>query len=39
MRDVIGANEIHNKIFYCELYILVSTITTMILGVIDVLYK
>ena len=36
MEDVIGGNEIHSKIFYCEFYILICSIVTMILSIIDV---
>ena len=37
MKEVVGANEIHSKILYCEFYILVSCIITIMLGLIDVI--
>ena len=36
MADVIGANEINSKIFWCEVYIVISSLTTIILSIIDV---
>lgn len=39
MKEVVGANEIHSKILFCEFFILVSSVITITLGVIDVILK
>jgi len=37
MGDVIGANELNDKIFNCECYIVISSLTTIILSILDVI--